>query len=615
MPGAADFVTAVLALPNLDCLIECQDASGNPVDSSPNGFDMTSISGTVTYQVAGPDGGTDFGISLNPGVMQRSSPMNTNTSDWAVGMWVRWIGNSVNQALVENGNPGANGYGALLVASAAIRAIAHGVGFLGTTTENLDDGLWQFFGFQRTAGGAWEAYFNGAPDASNPLSTSGMGTPTTKFIITRDGAQAEVAYVFSVSQALSAATWEDLYGEMVGSTPDISGAAVVGQTLTSSAASAYQWESSPDGISSWTPIGGETASTYVVDVGELGNWLRVVVDYGGPDFPSDAIGPVIPIGTGPVVVGAFSGDHSNGYSPTTYTPDTSGVLAGDYMIVTIEAAFTGGTGEITPPAGWEVLEYDTVLGVAKAAVYAKLTYEDTPTETWTFPSAASFVGTLTAVRGGFDPSLPIVDYGKTTDNSLTDVDYENADLVLGITLGNDAFSPAAINSVPSGFTDVIEEAVSAVVVTGWMTDSTKLEALASGDTSGLTFIYQTGTDLFTVTILIPFNPGDVPEIVTAPVASGDVIVAGTVETTDGTWTFSPTGFSYQWQHSADGISGWANIGGETASTYEIDIAYDGEFLRCVVTASNAEGAGVPEPSNVLGPVLPYPTVRYFTAIA
>lgn len=631
MPGSADFIAAVLALPNLDNLWECQEASGLPIDASPNGFDATSITGTVTYEVPGPDGGTDFAISLNPGTIERSAPMNTNTVDTAFGIWVRWIANSVNQAFVENGNPGANGYGALLVGSAAIRGIAHGIGFKGGTTDNLSDGLWHFLGFQITAGGSWEVYFNGVADPSSPIGSGAITAPTTKFIIARDGAQVEVAYEFSVSQALSAPTWAALYAAMVGGAPVntvppvLSGAAAVGSTLTTDDGTwtdadtfTYQWEISADGMSGWTPIGGETANTYLVDSGDLTEFLRCVVTAhngdGDTDEPSNVLGPVIPVGSGPVIIAFDTGDSVDSFASTTWTPDTSGVLAGDYMIACVEAAFTAAQG-VTAPEGWELL--DTGVGPANTLsnTYGKLTYEDTPTEVFTFASGANYCATLIAVRGGFDPGEPFGDYIKTTNNTLGNVSYDDQDLVLGITLGFDSGAPAGINAIPAGFTDVIEEANATLFAVGWVIDDTKLEATGSGNTSGLSFTYQTGTDVYTLTILIPFNPGDVPEILTSPVATGSAEVLGTVFTTNGTWTFTPLSYTYQWQSSADGLTGWANIGGATASSYTIDNAYSGLFLRARVTAHNADGASVPAPSNVLGPVSPFPAVRYFSVTA
>lgn len=627
--GPADFVAAVLALSGLDAFVEMQDDTGSTsmVDTSGAGLDLTTLAGSIVFEETGP-GGTDRSIRFSGGSAQRGSPFNSLTDGMAIGCWVQHVSSSVNLGLWEHGLPGSNGYGPLFVGSAALRGICHGVAFMGTSAHHLDDGLWTFVGMQRRAG-AWELVFNGLMDANNPIGTSNPAAPTTKIIVNRDAADFRMAYLFSLSDTLTEAEWTALYTTMIGGAPSnsvppvLSGAAVAGRTLTTDDGTwadadsfAYQWESSPDGLTSWTPISGETANAYIVEVGEIGNWLRCVVTAsngdGDTDEPSNALGPAIAALSGPVVVGAFSGDHNNGYGPTTWDPDTSGVLAGDYMVVTFLGAFTAGLGAIgLPGPEWETLDNDVVLGTGRGAVFGKLSYVDTPTETFTFPSAASFVGTLTAVRGGYNAETPISDYGKTTDNSLATVTYDTSDLVLGITLGNDAGSPADVLTIPAGFTDVIEEKVSSLVVSGWMTDSTKLEAAGADDTSGLSFTYQTGTDVYTVTILFEFDPGVVPVIVDDPVVTGVVRVAETLSCSEGTWTETPISFSYDWERSLDGSTGWSDVGPD-ADTYLIDIADEGYYFRCKVTASNVSGPGTPESSNVVGPAEAYPTIRRFT---
>lgn len=64
-------------------------------------------------------------------------------------------------------------------------------------------------------------------------------------------------------------------------------------------------------------------------------------------------------------------------------------------------------------------------------------------------------------------------------------------------------------------------------------------------------------------------------------------------------------YTYQWQDSADGSTGWANLAGQTANSYVIAGAELRKFLRCNVTATGdgvtALGAAT-APSNTVGPV-------------
>jgi hypothetical protein len=90
----------------------------------------------------------------------------------------------------------------------------------------------------------------------------------------------------------------------------------------------------------------------------------------------------------------------------------------------------------------------------------------------------------------------------------------------------------------------------------------------------------------------------------APAMSGTCMVGSVLVTTTGTWTGSPTSFTYQWQSSADGISGWADIAGATAPVYSPHAADAGLYLRAVVTAHRAsDGASASAASNACGPVI------------
>ena len=75
-----------------------------------------------------------------------------------------------------------------------------------------------------------------------------------------------------------------------------------------------------------------------------------------------------------------------------------------------------------------------------------------------------------------------------------------------------------------------------------------------------------------------------PQNTVAPVVSGTATVGQTLITTNGTWTGSPTSYTYQWQYAT------TNISGATLSTYVIDPAYVGYTIRCVVTATNSGGS-------------------------
>jgi len=77
-----------------------------------------------------------------------------------------------------------------------------------------------------------------------------------------------------------------------------------------------------------------------------------------------------------------------------------------------------------------------------------------------------------------------------------------------------------------------------------------------------------------------------------PVISGTTTLGSVLTTTDGTWTNSPTSFSYQWKRGA------TNIGTNT-NTYTLVVADSGAAITCVVTATNAAGSSAPATSNTI----------------
>jgi hypothetical protein len=85
----------------------------------------------------------------------------------------------------------------------------------------------------------------------------------------------------------------------------------------------------------------------------------------------------------------------------------------------------------------------------------------------------------------------------------------------------------------------------------------------------------------------------------APVASGGVTVGSVLSVTTGTWSNSPTGYTYQWTRDA------VNIASATANTYTLVTADIGAMISCTVTAVNADGSNIAY-SNSLGPVTAVP---------
>lgn len=78
-----------------------------------------------------------------------------------------------------------------------------------------------------------------------------------------------------------------------------------------------------------------------------------------------------------------------------------------------------------------------------------------------------------------------------------------------------------------------------------------------------------------------------PNNLSLPVVTPTSPVVGTVETTtNGAWTGSPTGYTYQWEY----FDNSTNIGGATSSTYTPIAGDVGHTLAAKVTATNSHGS-------------------------
>ena len=100
-----------------------------------------------------------------------------------------------------------------------------------------------------------------------------------------------------------------------------------------------------------------------------------------------------------------------------------------------------------------------------------------------------------------------------------------------------------------------------------------------------------------------------PANTVAPTVSGTAVVGQTLTTTNGTWTNSPSSYTYQWYRVASAISGATN------STYTLVQADAGNTsnIKCVVTATNAGGSASAD-SNTVARVLDTDTNTYISGL-
>jgi hypothetical protein len=99
----------------------------------------------------------------------------------------------------------------------------------------------------------------------------------------------------------------------------------------------------------------------------------------------------------------------------------------------------------------------------------------------------------------------------------------------------------------------------------------------------------------------------VPVNTSAPVISGSTTIGSVVSCSTGTWTNSPTSYTYQWKRNGTAIAF------ATSSTYTLVSGDSGQSITCTVTATNTGGSasatsnavvpGAAVPSNTVAPVI------------
>jgi len=98
-----------------------------------------------------------------------------------------------------------------------------------------------------------------------------------------------------------------------------------------------------------------------------------------------------------------------------------------------------------------------------------------------------------------------------------------------------------------------------------------------------------------------------PKNTAPPTLSGTARVGQTLTAAPGSWSGSPTSFTYQWQHCDADVVICSNIVGATSQTYAIPLADLGFRLRVMVTAHNAKGTAA-APSALTAIVAPVATI-------
>ena len=197
-----------------------------------------------------------------------------------------------------------------------------------------------------------------------------------------------------------------------------------------------------------------------------------------------------------------------------------------------------------------------------------------------------------------------------TDGQWWQVDLGSAQQVSSVTLNWETAYASQykiqLSTDGTNFTDAATVSISAAgVKTTTFTPTTARYVRVLGVTRATIW----GISLWDAQVFGPGGGGgSVPVNSTPPTISGLAQQGQTLSATTGTWTGSPTSFSYQWQRCNSSGASCAPISGAAATaTYPLATADVGQTVRVAVTATNGSGPSQPANSAVTAVVTAVPT--------
>jgi hypothetical protein len=387
--------------------------------------------------------------------------------------------------------------------------------------------------------------------------------------------------------------------------PAVSGNAQDGQTLTASTGTwtgsptsfAYQWQDCSASGKSCANVSGATASTYQLAASDVGHTVRAVVtasNEGGASAADSAV-------TGTVT--------SSEPAPTNTTlPSVSGSAVEGQTLSASNGTWTGSPTSFSYQ--WEDCntsgEACANVSGATSSSY-KLAAGDVGHTLRVVVTASNAGGSAKASSAATAKVLPLAP-------SNTVLPAVSGSAVEGQTL---SASNGTWTGSPTSFSyqweDCNTSGGSCSSIGGATSSSYKL---AAGDVGHTVRVVVTAsnaggsgeaTSAATATVAVALPPA--PTNTVLPAVSGSTVEGQTLSASNGTWTGSPTSFSYQWQDCNTSGEACANVSGATSSSYKLAATDVGHTLRVVVTASNAGGSAASSAATAtVTPLAPTNTV-------
>jgi len=104
-------------------------------------------------------------------------------------------------------------------------------------------------------------------------------------------------------------------------------------------------------------------------------------------------------------------------------------------------------------------------------------------------------------------------------------------------------------------------------------------------------------------VIVRYTTPVAPTNSVAPVISGTTLTGSTLSTTNGTWSGSPSSYTYQWKRATATSGSYSNISSATNSTYVLTDADIDKYIKVSVIATNSIGASSAELSAATSIVL------------
>ena len=479
-----------------------------------------------------------------------------------------------------------NGYGTTSATSAPVGPVGNNAPI--NTAVPTVSGTPQRTDVLTATGGSWSGTGNQysyqwqrSPDGSSWSSISGATASTYTLGVADEGDQVRALVTATngsgVSSAPSAATQIIApYPPANTAAPTISGGAQRGTTLNATLGTwtgpdnvySYQWQR--DSGEGFVAIYNATGSAYTLTSADEGAAVRVVVTATDPDAAiSEASAPTTTVASAaPVNQNAptITGTIQRGSTLTGVPGTWSGV--GNTFTYQWQRSPDGTT--------W------TTIGGATGQTYT-VTAADEQNALRVLVTATNVDGNAAAPSAA-SITVPASPPVATTAPSFNGIPQRGSPLS-GVT--------GTWTGVGNNFTYQWQRSLNATTWTNIAGATGQTYSVAVADEGGYVRLAVTATNPdgtvtadSTPSTLIVATP---PSNTTPPTLSGTPQRSQNLTATVGAWNGIGNTYTCQWQRSSDG-STWTNIAGATGFTYAVAVADEGDVLRAVITAHNADAS-------------------------